>query len=139
MPSCDAGPLKYAAMKRLLFLIVLAAAACQPAERTAAPAAANAPAGDPSADRGKQLIAQYGCNVCHIIPGTGGPQGSLGPSLAGIASRPMISEGTVPNTPANLAQFVQNPASLNPQSSMPPIGITDDEAGAIAAYLLTLK
>jgi cytochrome c1 len=45
----------------------------------------------------------------------------------------------VQNTPANLAQFIQNPASLNPQTSMPPISITDDDAQTIAAYLQTLK
>ena len=91
------------------------------------------------ADRGRQLAGQYGCNVCHAIPGVEGPQGSLGPSLAGLASRPEISFGTVQNTPANLAKFIQEPASLNPQSSMPPVGLTAPDAQDITAYLLTLK
>ena len=95
------------------------------------------PLGD--AERGPQLAAQYGCNVCHIIPGVGGPQGSLGPSLQGLASRPAISMGAVQNTPANLAQFIQNPASLNPQSSMPPMAIPESDAKDLAAFLLTLK
>ena len=121
-------------MKRLSFLLVLLLGACS--QEAPAPAA---PAPIGNADRGRLLAAQYGCNVCHAIPGVDGPQGSLGPSLAGIATRPAISLGAVRNTPANLAQFIQNPASLNPQSSMPPIGLAETEAKDIAAYLLTLR
>jgi cytochrome c len=94
---------------------------------------------DPSVEAGRQLASRYGCGVCHVIPGVDGAVGQLGPSLAGVASRPKISLGTVDNTHANLAQFIQDPASRNPQSSMPPMAITDVEAGAIASYLGTLK
>ena len=92
-----------------------------------------------NADHGKALAAQYGCNVCHTVPGVEGPQGSLGPSLAGVASRPRISLGKVQNTPENLVKYLQDPAAMYPQSSMPPIGLTDADAKDIAAYLLTLK
>ena len=84
-------------------------------------------------------MAQYACNVCHIVPGTQGPQGRLGPSLAGVASRPAISNGVVRNTPENLRQFIRDPASLNPQSSMPPIQMPDADTQAITAFLLTLR
>lgn len=94
-------------------------------------------AGNP--ERGRMLAAQYGCNVCHAIPGVDGPQGSLGPSLAGIASRPTISMGVVQNTPENLRKFIENPGALNPQSPMPPIGLPHSDAQDIAAYLQTLR
>lgn len=128
-------------MKRAALLVLLTfAIACNQREQAAAPQQrAAAPVADPRVEEGKTTIARYGCNVCHVIPGIEGGGGSLGPSLAGIASRPTLSEGAVQNTPQNLAQFVQDPASLNPQSSMPPIGITDAESEAIAAYLMTLK
>ena len=131
-------------MKRpalILFLVVglIVWAACNREEASKPPAPAAPPAPIGNAERGRALAAQYGCNVCHAIPGVDGPQGSLGPSLAGIASRPTISFGTVQNTPANLTQFIQEPASLNPQSSMPPIGLVDADARDIAAYLVTLK
>lgn len=130
-------------MKRLavslLFLVLLLATAACNRDEQARKITPSAPAPAGNADRGKALAAQYGCNVCHAIPGVEGPQGSLGPSLEGIASRPMISFNTVQNTPANLAKFIQDPASLNPQSSMPPIGLTDVDAQDITAYLLTLK
>ncbi len=125
-------------MKRLAFLLLLTSLACNAQrEQPVAPKRAATPASP--TEQGRQLISQYGCNGCHVIPGIDGAQGTLGPSLAGVASRPTLSEGSVPNNPANLAQFVQNPASLNPQSSMPPTGVTDEEASAIAAYLATLK
>lgn len=124
-------------MKRLA-LIALFLAACNRSETPQVQQQA-APAPDPHVARGKELVVQYGCNVCHIIPTIEGPQGSLGPTLAGIASKPTLSNGVVQNTPANLAQFVQNPASLNPQSSMPPIGLPDSDASDIAAFLLTLE
>lgn len=121
-------------MKPMSFLLTLALA-CSRAETPAPPP--QAPAG--SAQRGPQLIAQYACSVCHVVPGTQGPQGRLGPSLAGVASRPVISNGAVRNTPENLRRFVQNPQSLNPQSSMPPIAMPDADAQDIAAFLLTLR
>ncbi len=127
-------------MTRAAFLVLLTLAiACGNREpRNAAPPPAQSAAAATDVEQGKAAIVQYGCNVCHVIPGIEGG-GALGPSLAGVASRPTISEAAVPNNPANLAQFVQNPASLNPQSSMPPIAVTDAESEAIAAYLMTLK
>ena len=127
-------------MKRLavFLLLPLLAAACNRDEASKSLTPPE-PAPIGNVERGRALAGQYGCNVCHAMPGVDGPQGSLGPSLAGIASRPTISFGTVQNTPANLVQFIQNPASLNPQSSMPPIGLADADAKDIAAYLLTLK
>jgi cytochrome c1 len=63
----------------------------------------------------------------------------MAPSLEGIASRPSISYGTVQNNPANLAQFIQNPASLNPQTAMPPVAMSTGEAQDITAFLMTLR
>lgn len=125
-------------MKRFAFLMFLLAIACNRdrVERVQQPPEPK-PIGN--AERGKMLVAQYGCNVCHITPGVDGPQGSLGPSLAGVASRPTISNGTVQNTPANLIQFVQNPLSLNPASAMPPSGLLPADAPDVVAYLMTLK
>jgi cytochrome c2 len=124
-------------MKRLLLLILLATG-CKDAETIAhTPAPPPPPLGN--AGRGRELIAQYGCNVCHLVPGVEGPRGRLGPSLQGVASRPSISEGTVPNTPENLVRFIQNPAALNPQSAMPPLSLPLADAQDIAAYLGTLR
>ena len=118
-------------MKTFLPLLLLAIA-CGPAE-----AKKETIPGNPQ--RGKELIAQHGCNVCHAIPGIEGMQGSLGPDLTGVASRPTISNEKVQNTPAKMTQFIQEPASLNPESAMPPIGIPPADAQDMTAYLFTLK
>lgn len=125
-------------MKRFVIavLVLAAASACNPRESSQPAAGGVALTG---AARGAQLINTYGCNVCHTIPGVEGPQGTIGPSLAGVASRPKISNGTVATSEANLTQFIQNPSSLNPQSSMPPNTIPADDVKDIVAYLLTLK
>jgi cytochrome c2 len=120
-------------MKRAAVLLVLLAA-CQSRQERPEPMK---PLGD--AAHGKVLVVDYGCNVCHIIPGIPGPQGSLGPSLEGVGARPTISYGKVANTPANLAKYLANPQSLNPQSTMPALGLQGNDAGDIAAYLYTLR
>ena len=120
-------------MKRIaLSSILLIAVACNRTEarKTAVP-------GNP--ERGRQLIAQYGCNVCHAVPGVEGPQGALGPALNGIMARPTLSGGTVQNTPENLVKFIQNPAALNPSTSMPGLMMPAPEAQDMAAYLATLE
>jgi cytochrome c len=93
-------------------------------------------AGDPN--HGKQLIEQYGCTSCHIIPGIEGPKGMVGPSLEHVASRQIIA-GSIPNAPQNMTAYLQNPQAANPQNVMPNLGIKPDEARDIAAYLYTLK
>ncbi|HEY0139772.1 MAG TPA: c-type cytochrome [Thermoanaerobaculia bacterium] len=109
----------------------------QPFSTTAGASGTAAGGGNPQ--KGLALIGQYGCNVCHIIPGSDGPQGALGPTLAKIGSQGTIVGGTVRITPDILAQYIQEPGSIYPQSTMPPLGMPDSEAQDIAAYLLTLK
>jgi cytochrome c oxidase subunit 2 len=91
-----------------------------------------------NSEHAQQLIAQYGCNACHTIPGTPG-HASIGPSLDGVGARATISNGKVPNTPENLARFIREPASLNPSSSMPALNMPPADAATIAEYLSTLK
>lgn len=93
---------------------------------------------DNNSGHAQQLIAQYGCNSCHVIPGAPG-HASIGPSLEGVGARAAISNDKVPNTPENLAKFIREPASLNPTSSMPALNMPADDAETIAAYLSTLK
>jgi cytochrome c2 len=91
-------------------------------------------------DAGKALIAQKGCGACHVIPGIAGASGAIGPNLAGVASRNRIADGAVPNNgPDDLKKWIMNPPALKPGTAMPNLGLTDDEATKIVAYLETLK
>jgi cytochrome c1 len=91
-----------------------------------------------NAQRGKALIRGYGCGACHVIPGIHGAVGLVGPPLFYLGERTMIA-GELPNTPANLAHWIEHPKSVNPKTAMPDLGLTEDQAYDIAAYLYTLR
>jgi cytochrome c oxidase subunit 2 len=93
-----------------------------------------------SPDQGKAIIAQQPCGTCHIIPGIPGANGTVGPNLAGVASRTTIAGGAVPNNgPDDLKKWILNPPAVKPGTTMPNYNLTDDQATQIVAYLETLK
>ncbi|HEY2593761.1 MAG TPA: c-type cytochrome [Chloroflexota bacterium] len=95
--------------------------------------------GSPAAD-GQMLIASLPCVGCHTIPGIPGANGTVGPNLAGVASRPTIAGGAVPNNgPDDLKKWILNPPADKPGTIMPNLGLTDDQATKIVAYLELLK
>lgn len=95
---------------------------------------------DGDAARGLALIAEgtYGCAACHAVPGIQAPKGVVGPPLAGMARRGFIA-GQLPNKPGVMIAFLQNPPALLPQTGMPNLGLTAEEARHMAAYLYTLE
>jgi cytochrome c oxidase subunit 2 len=102
---------------------------------------APAPAADAATiEAGKALVTQKGCGACHMIPGIPGAAGTIGPNLAGVASRTRIAGGAVPNNgPDDLKKWIMNPPALKPGTLMPNLSLTDDEATKIVAFLETLK
>lgn len=90
------------------------------------------------ADRGRELLAHYQCGACHEIPGVRNARGRLGPTLARFSSRAYIA-GEVPVDAATLAAWLVDPRSLVPATQMPAMGVSRDDAAAMAAYLLTLR
>lgn len=97
--------------------------------------AATGLAGD--AGRGRATIRQYACVTCHAIPGIVGANAPVGPPLAGIAQRKLLA-GAIPNTPENLVRWLLAPQRLSPGSAMPDLGLREQDAADIAAYLRTL-
>ena len=87
---------------------------------------------------GRLLIQSYGCGACHMIPGVHGARGKVGPPLMFFSERSMIA-GELPNTPSNLTHWIQHPREVEPKTAMPELGVTQDEANDIAAYLYTLR
>ena len=115
-------------MKKIVFLALLFAACKGETKAT--------DHGD--AARGKQLAAQYGCGACHVIPGVDGATGMIGPSLEHTAARPALA-GKFPNTPDVVAKWMQNPQAMDPNNTMPNLGVTSNDARDIAAFLGTLE
>lgn len=90
------------------------------------------------AARGKLLLAQYQCGSCHTIPGVAASRGTVGPTLQAFGRRSYIA-GNVPNQPAALARWIVDPKALVPVTTMPAMGVSPDDARAMAAYLHTLQ
>lgn len=88
--------------------------------------------------RGERLIEWYGCGACHTIPGISSAQGVVGPPLFFFGRRTMIA-GELPNTPANLERWIENAPAIEPKTAMPNLGVGDEQARDIAAYLYTLR
>lgn len=88
--------------------------------------------------RGVQVIQQYGCGGCHTIPGIHAANGVVGPPLMFFARRTMIA-GELPNSPENLVRWIEDPQAVEPKTAMPKLGLTDQQAHDVAAYLYTLR
>ena len=86
---------------------------------------------------GKAVFAGNACVGCHTIKGVSA--GVLAPDLTHFGSRTMLAAGMWPNTPENVAEWVKDPQRLKPGVKMPALGLTDEQAKAVAAYLMSLK
>ena len=90
------------------------------------------------AGAGRQLVADYGCGSCHMIPGVSGAAGLVGPPLDHFARRAYIA-GEVPNDADFLVRWIEVPQAIEPGTAMPNLGVTEGQARSIAAYLYTLR
>lgn len=129
---------KYAALSSTLVLL-LVVAGCE--EVTGAQSPGNVTpvptsfGGDPG--RGAVMIAQTGCGSCHTIPGITGANGLVGPPLTQMGRRIYVA-GLLRNTPDNMITWLRDPQAIVPGNAMPNMGLQDQQARDIAAYLYTL-
>jgi len=78
------------------------------------------------AAQGEKLFwEKYPCFTCHQIQGKAGGA-AVGPDLTEVWKR---------LNPAWMVQWIKNPQSFEPATLMPNLGVTDDEAIALVAYL----
>jgi mono/diheme cytochrome c family protein len=82
--------------------------------------------GDPVAS-GKTLSLQKGCIGCHVIEGMGGV---MGPALDGVSGR---------RDDSFIVTQLRDSKQNKPDSLMPNLGLSEQEIGAIVAYLKTLQ
>lgn len=98
--------------------------------------AAEMTGGDPA--RGREHIRRYGCATCHTIPGIPEADSLVGPPLTRIAARTYLA-GRLTNSPGNMIRWIRDPRGVDPQTAMPNLGVTEQDARDIAGYLYTLR
>ena len=89
--------------------------------------------GDPA--RGEELVRTVGCLACHVLEeeieqyDRASPR-KHGPSLVGLGEKTSYEW---------LYRWLKDPAAYFPETKMPDMRLTDEEARDIASYLTTLK
>ena len=89
-------------------------------------------------ERGRALLAQYQCGTCHAIPGVPSSRGQVAQPLDGWRHRSYIA-GRLPNREEVLARWITAPQALVPGTQMPSMGVSPQDAQAMAGYLFTLE
>jgi cytochrome c2 len=89
------------------------------------------------AQRGREALARYECGVCHVIPGIRGATGQVGPPLTAYSRHSYIA-GKFPNEPKTLVRWIPDAPSMAPQTGMPAIAMSEQDARDMAAYLYGL-
>lgn len=80
------------------------------------------------AELGKRLYTnKYGCNACHRIGDTGGV---VGPALDRAGFR---------LNPTWVYRWIKYPQAMKPETRMPNLGLSDQDATAVTVYLSTLR
>jgi cytochrome c oxidase subunit 2 len=93
---------------------------------------------EPLSQRGRDVFMQARCATCHAIRGSEAG-GQIAPDLTHIATRGTLGAGTLPNTPDNLAAWIQDSQRMKPGNQMPPNPLPADDLRAVVAYLETLR
>jgi cytochrome c2 len=89
-------------------------------------------------ERGRSALDGFGCGTCHVIPGVRGAVGGVGPPLTRFADRAYIA-GQLANDPQNLIRWIQDPQSVEPGTAMPTLGVGQQVARDMAAYLYSIR
>lgn len=76
---------------------------------------------------GEQVFASLGCIGCHKVKGLGG---EMGGDLTHIGSG---------RDKEWLARWIKNPQEIKPDTTMPNLGVSDEDASTLADYLSSLK
>ena len=98
----------------------------------------------PEAEAGQKVFMSKGCVACHTIEGVselaaGARSRTSGPNLTHVGSRDYIAAHTLKNSPENIAKWVKNPQQVKPGALMTNLGLNDQEAKDVAAFLTALK
>jgi cytochrome c2 len=86
--------------------------------------------------RGEAMFIQYGCGSCHALSDVRTAVGDVGPPLDGIAGRTIIA-GHLANRAENMELWIRNPQAVSPGTAMPNLGVGEQDARDITAFLYT--
>jgi cytochrome c2 len=86
---------------------------------------------------GRKAMQKYGCISCHTIDGLSS-EALVGPPLTRMAGRSYIA-GSMPNNPVNMIHFIQHPRKVRTDGAMPEMGVTNQDARDMAAYLYQFR
>ena len=134
-------------------LVAVAAGGCssailapRPPEPTPRPPTAGPPAarltpvpglpGDPEA--GRRAFLATGCGGCHTVTGVDGASGLAGPILTNVVLRPTLAGESIPMSPETMTRWLLDPAAVKPGTAMPNVGLDEQEARDLTAYLYSL-
>jgi cytochrome c oxidase subunit 2 len=112
-----------------------------PTEFEAWLAAQRFPAHEPSTasqQRGRELVEQGACRLCHNVSGTRA-LGGTGPDLSHLASRRTLAAGAAPLDRASLRSWLRDPQQLKPGTKMPAVSLSDADREAMLDYLESLR
>ncbi|RLV56276.1 cytochrome c [Aeromicrobium phragmitis] len=116
-------------------VLALALAACGPDTGAETERIRTVEGGD--AERGRAAVIAYGCASCHVVPDVDGVDDErVAPDLTDFADRDVIA-GHVPNRPEELITWLRNPKDIAPGTLMPDLGVTEQDARDLAAFLYT--
>lgn len=87
---------------------------------------------------GKQLLTDYGCVGCHVVPGVRAEPAYVGPPLDHWGKRSYIA-GALTNNQENLVRWIVDPQDVEPGTAMPDLDVNERDAVNISAYLLSLE
>ena len=113
-------------------------AACGTKTERMSDAEASTLTGGGNPHRGRLAMRRYGCYSCHTIPGVPGAAANVGPPLATVGSRVYIA-GVISNTPTNMIHWLTDPPAVDSLTAMPNLGVTENDARDMAAYLYSLR
>lgn len=85
---------------------------------------------------GRAALEDHGCVSCHSIPGVA-EDAAVGPPLDRFGERAYIA-GRLGNNQDNLVRWIRDPKDVDPETAMPDLGIGEEDATNMAAYLLSL-
>lgn len=71
------------------------------------------------------------------MPGVTGSSTRVGPPLDGFVSRALVA-GKLPRTTDNIVRWLRHTQQVKPGTAMPTLGVTEQDARDMAAYLETL-